>query len=203
MEEDLKGFYPITLTPQERKSYNEPLIKVIIELLKARNQQKLNNPIEYNKLLNQVIRQYIIPFDHWLLSVNAHKLWRSITKSRIEKYTYRQMVVCNKVNKKKVKIFKGALKKGEEITIEKGKNIPFNNLFTAEHMITITDIIDTLEKSSSNEVEKILDGMYICRVTKEEDRHIPHKIHRGLDINKILQNEYAKISIVNLKNIKL
>lgn len=191
----------LTIPPiANRNVLNAPLIDIIVSALKGM-QLEGNDMIAYRYLLNQAIREYIIPDDNWHLSVAAKELWDSITSDCIKKYNYKQIIECNRANQSPAKKYKGNSSKGSKIKIHKNDKIPFNQLFTAEHMTPVADVIDVLEKLlpsqiTPSNVQNILDQIHICRVTKYEDKQIYPKYGRGLNINNILKNAYKNIPMI-------
>ena len=181
-----------------RDELNAPLIIIIINALKGVKLQ-MNNLIPYDYLLNQAIRQYIIPDENWHLSEAAKELWDSITSEDIRKYNYKQPITCNLANQTPAKKFVGNNSTGSEIKIKKGDIIPLNKLFSAEHMTPVADIIKELKALNDitpENVKAILDKIHICSVTKEEDRTIKPKYGRGIDIETLKRDTYKNIPLV-------
>lgn len=181
-----------------RRVLNGPLIDIIMSALKG-IQLDRDNIILYRYLLNQAIRQYIIPEENWHLSKAAKELWDSITSEDIRKYNYKQPITCDRADQTPVKKFAGNNSIGSDIKIEKGDIIPFNKLFSAEHMTPVADIIKelkALDDITPENVKAILDKIHICRVTKEEDRKINPKYGRDIDIEKIKNDAYKNIPLV-------
>lgn len=182
-----------------RKALNAPLIEIIINALQGERLPN-NTMIPYNYLLNQAIRQYIIPDKNWHLSIKAKDLWDSITSKRqIEEYHYQQLIECDYANQTPAKIYVGANTKGSYIKIKRGEMIPFNKLFTAEHMTPVADIkkeLEALTNITPVDVEAVLDRIHICRVTKEEDKSIQPKWGRGTNYGNILSTAYKDIPLV-------
>ena len=192
-----KGFLPIPPIAN-RDELNAPLIIIIINALKGVKLQ-MNNLIPYDYLLNQAIRQYIIPEENWHLSKAAKELWDSITSEDIRKYNYKQPITCDRAEQTPAKKFVGNNTTGSDIKIKKGDRIPFNKLFSAEHMTPVSDIIKELKALNDitpENVKAILDKSHICRVTKEEDRNIKPKYVRGIDIESIKNDAYKNIPLV-------
>lgn len=192
-----KGFLPIPPIAN-RDELNAPLIIIIINALKGVNLQ-MNNLIPYDYLLNQAIRQYIIPEENWHLSKAAKELWDSITSEDIREYNYKQPITCDRAEQTPTKKFVGNNSTGSDIKIKKGDIIPFNKLFSAEHMTPVADIIKelkALDDITPENVKAILDKIHICRVTKEEDKNIKPKYGRGTDIEKIKRNAYKDIPLI-------
>ena len=181
-----------------RKSLNAPLIEIIINALQG---EKLpnNTMIPYNYLLNQAIRQYIIPDENWHLSEKAKALWNSITSKDIREYNYQQPIECDCANHTRAMRYIGANLKGSKIKIKRGDIIPFNKLFTAEHMTPVADIkkeLEVLTPITPATVEAVLDKIHICRITKEEDKSIQPKWGRGTNLSSILSTAYKDIPLV-------
>ena len=159
----------------------------------------MNNLIPYDYLLNQAIRQYIIPEENWHLSKAAKELWDSITSEDIREYNYKQPITCDRAEQTPAKKFVGNNSTGSEKKKKKGDIIPFNKLFSAEHMTPVSDIIKELKALNDitpENVKAILDKIHICRVTKEEDRNIKPKYGRGIDIESIKNDAYKNIPLV-------
>jgi hypothetical protein len=185
----------ITPPVVNRNTWNNPLIDIIETALKG---IRLNceNMIAYRYLLNQSIRQYIIPDDNWHLSQAAESLWNSITSHNIREYNYRQQIICNRANHTTAKKYQGNSSQGATIKIGKNDSIPFNQLFTAEHMTPVADVIKALEElnnPSRQDIQDVLDQIHICRVTKEEDKQIQPKYGRGMNLHDILSRSYKDI----------
>lgn len=192
-----KGFLPVPPIAN-RDELNAPLIIIIINALKGVKLQ-MNNLIPYDYLLNQAIRQYIIPEENWHLSKAAKELWDSITSGDIRKYNYKQPITCDRAEQTPAKKFVGNNSTGSDIKIKKGDIIPFNKLFSAEHMTPVADIIKklkALDDITPENVKAILDKIHICRVTKEEDKNIKPKYGRDIDIESIKRNAYKDTPLV-------
>ena len=191
-----KGF--LLIPPiANRDALNAPLIDIIVNALKGKK-LGIDNMIAYNYILNQAIRGYIIPNDNWHLSETAKELWESITSDDIRKYNYNQPITCDRANQTPAIIYVGNSSKGSDVKIKKGDKIPFNKLFSAEHMTPVADIIKELEKLEDitpENVKAILDKIHICRVTKTEDRNIKPKYGREIDIEDIKKNAYKNIPL--------
>lgn len=186
----------LTVPPvANRDTLNTPLIDIIMSALKGM-QFGCESMIAYRYLLNQSIRQYIIPDENWHLSKAAESLWNSITSCNIRKYNYRQPINCDLANQTPAKKYQGNSSQGSPTKISKNDLIPFNQLFTAEHMTPVADVIKELEKlnnPSYDDIQNILNQIHICRVTKEEDKQIQPKFGRGLNIDDILAQSYKNI----------
>ena len=182
---------------RERIKINNYLIKLIIIAI---NGLKANgtNPANYEYLLNQIIREYIIPDNHWWISEAADKLWHSITNKNISQYRYRQKILCDKADGTQcVKKYTG---NGNSFTTELVQNNSrhvFNSIFIAEHVIRVDEIIKQLVEISPLDCKTtraILDKMHICRMLKEEERKLPEG-DRGLNFDDIVKTTYYDVNI--------
>jgi hypothetical protein len=87
-----------------------------------------------------------------------------------------------------------------------GDSFIFRDVFHVEHIIPISMIIDRLveldEKDELNDetINETLNLIYVCRITKQEDRSIKEKCNRSLVVNDVIENVYLPAGIiVNLK----
>lgn len=206
MTKNQTTFYPVNMPEEERVRRNKPLVDIILTLLKAKAVFQ-NNPIQYGYLLNQAVRQYIIPQDHWHISEAAKKVWDSITDDDIQKFTFQQQININK--------FDDTMEIGESIIIEEGKKMPFNKIFISEHITPVSDVIKVLEHRQDSLtpelVAELLDKMHIARILQSENKEIEKRSGRWTDFSDIpdykqIVDQYyhpAKIHIVELKNTEI
>lgn len=180
MTKNQTAFYPVEMPREERVRRNKPLVEIIIALLDAKREFQ-NNPIQFGYLLNQAVRQYIIPQDHWHISEAAKKVWDSITDDDIRKFTFQQQIDINKLD--------DTMEIGESIIIEEGKKTPFNKIFISEHITPVSDVIKVLENHQSplcpDDVMKILDKMHIARILQSENKEIEKRNNRWTDFSDI------------------
>ena len=180
MEKEQATFYPVDMPDEERVQRNKHLIDVIIKLLEAQKEFG-NNPIEYNKLLNLAVREYILPEDHWHISESAIKMWDLITKDDIRKFTYQQRININKLE--------GSIEVGESIIIEGESKVPFNKIFISEHITPVSDVIKVLENQpfplTPEKVAEILDKMHIARILQSENEKIQKRNNRWTDFSDV------------------
>ena len=121
-------------------------------------------------LLNQTIRQYQISKSHYFISEKAFDLWNKISTDDIFKYTYRDKVVKNTEDEVSIDKYKGSEKKPfkESLSIKKGDSFIYNDVFTDEHIVTVSNIIDELLNLPTYDyvsITKILDKIYICKIS--------------------------------------
>ena len=107
-------------------------------------------------LLNQVIRQYNVPQNHYYYSEKARELFNGHLKVKNNELKtfkdcyYREQLIC--ISTVEGRLYKGAANtpynKAEEgkFLIKKDREFPFKDAFHLEHIIPITKIIEKLEK---------------------------------------------------------
>lgn len=180
------------------------VIEIIIELIKGAKNKDNRIDVDYSGrnyrlnnsryLLNQVIRQYSLPWSHYYFSKAAIELWPKITTEKWLKTFYTAKVRCDIGTPIEITKYKGHSNTGEKHVIEpKGDWFHYREVFHDEHMITVKDIIGellSLQDLNIENVANVLDKMYVCRMTKEEDRRITLESHRGLDLNKVINEIY-------------
>ena len=153
-------------------------------------------------LLNQVLRQYTINPDHYLISKQAKNLWNQIGDGRdISNFYYQEKVICRNDNVS-VEKFKGASNKGDFALLEKGKNFTYKDVFHNDHIIPLKMIIDKLNELKRDKklnyytLKKVLDNIYICRITKREDRDLKNKTKRHFNIHECYERIYKPKGII-------
>ena len=158
-----------------------------------------------NYLLNQILRQYYIDDNHILVSKKAQELWDKIAvESDIKRFSYRNTFAAKiDIN---LYMYFGAKKEGVLTQKNKGQKVVWNNIFHDEHTIPINIIIKelcALETLSYENVSKVLDKIYICKMLKEEDRNINQKCERSSNIVDVVEKIYnPNIEICDWENIK-
>ena len=189
------------------------IFDIIINLLiGVKNQDKLVEETESGEvltvtqckyLLNQTIRQYQIPKDHYFVSEAALELWRKIRKDSIFNYTYRDNVVKTIDEPVWIDKFNGSRKEPyQSLYLNRGESFTFNDVFTDEHIVTVSDIIKELKALPSYdyaEIKRVLDKIYICKVLKEEDHNIKNKHTRPTDHQLVINTDYYDAGIKVLK----
>ena len=150
-------------------------------------------------LLNQTIRQYQIPKDHYFVSERALALWKKIRTDSIFDYTYRDRIIKNTDGIVTIDKYRGSEKRPHESTsICCGDAFIYNDVFTDEHIVTVSNIIEELQSLSVydySSVKKILDKIYICKMLKEEDRIIENKRNRSTDYREVVAEDYYNAGI--------
>ena len=163
-----------------------------------------------NYLLNQILRQYYIDDNHILVSKKAQELWDKIAvETDIKRFNYRK-TFTSKANTK-IKMYFGAKKDGILTPIKEKEKVVWNNIFHDEHTVPINVIIKelcALEILNYENVSKVLNKIYICKMLKEEDRKIEQKSNRSSNIIYVIENDYKNkddgesIQIHNWEEIK-
>ena len=150
-------------------------------------------------LLNQTIRQYQFPESHYFVSEKAQELWNKISSDDIFNYVYRDTVTKDIEGVVVVDKFRG----GEgapyaKESIVKGDKFIYKDVFSDEHIVTVSDVIKELLDLSNfdyESVEKILNKIYICKMLKSEDRSIKNKKSRSTDYKEVILNDYYDVDI--------
>lgn len=153
-------------------------------------------------LLNQVIRQYSQPDDHYFISKDAKELWNKITSDDIMTKFYRDKLTLDKVDGSIVlKCFKGNSNSYTNWTPNKGDKLTYRDVFHDEHIVPVKMIINELIKLKEinySSVEEVLGKIYICRMLKEEDKKILNKSNRPLDYRQAKKENYGDIVCENV-----
>lgn len=155
-------------------------------------------------LLNQTIRQYQIAKSHYFISERAFELWNRISTDDILKYTYRDKVVKNTEYEVAIDKYKGSEKTpfAKSLSIKKGDCFIYNDVFTDEHIVTVSNIIDELLDLPTYDylsIIKILDKIYICKMLKCEDHIIRNRSNRSTDYREVIVHDYSDVGI-KIKN---
>ena len=141
-------------------------------------------------LLGQVLRQYRINDDHIFISVAADKLWKEITAKEIKDYHYTMQVPVSR--KCTLALYKGAAKNpSEEVSLTPNDTFQYRQVFHDEHVIPIADIIEhliNLDELNHDNVQTILNNIYMCRILKKENAGLTHK--RPFSVVKAIEEVY-------------
>lgn len=189
-----------------------------------------------NYLQNQVLRRYYQGEDKVLISKKAKEMWLNLfdenkTENRkgenvfknIKNFTYNDKITLDKDYQGRIDKYSGSKKEPVgEYKFDRGKDgkkrIQYNDVFHDEHIIPIKMIIEELKKINNpefndktyNEVEKILDKIYICKMLKSEDRSLlDARKRKSTDVIEVIEENYWKrtnnktrIEIDDWENIK-
>lgn len=200
------------------------ILDIIIEFVKAiKNTPKTNKDEAYfymndgknilwnaKYLLGQVLRQYAIKPNHKFISVRASKLWKEITDEEIDNYYYTKGVPVQRETI--LNLYKGAEKEPsqKDIVFEVGQKFAYRQVFHDEHVIPIDTIINKLcelENANYENVQKVLDNIYMCRMLKSENIKLNNgnKRKRKENVIDTIEDIYIKkndIQIVDWETIK-
>lgn len=160
----------------------------------------LHNAFKY--LINQTIRLYILPDEHKYVSLKAKEQWEKVTSADMSDYGYRCQVNADRLKDVMfVHKYKGSNKNAEKesVSIYPYKSFVFNDIFHEDHIIPVCYFVDKLLNLTESElceerVEAILDGMYIAKILKEEDRSLP-RTKRPLTFEEVLATTYKSIEL--------
>lgn len=158
----------------------------------------------FKYLINQTVRLYIIPPQHMYVSEKAKALWGELTSDNIRLAGHRRQIICDKLTTQKiVKTYMGARKINRELPLQKGDKFVFNDIFQEDHIIPVDYFVDELiqlglEELTEENVEGILDGMYIAKILKEEDRRLP-RTKRPHSFDKVVTDTYKGIFILPIE----
>lgn len=185
---------------------NEAIIKSIIVLLKAYRPSPGQINIDkaalksLRYLLGQSIRQYDIPIGNYHISQAALERWEQLSKDKIEKYHYRDMVKCDNLTKLyRFKQFKGASKSGNPRKLHPNGSFVFRNMFHEDHVIPVSMILNELNQIKTvdeNSVKEQLNKMHICIILKEKDRKLGRTINRTANFLDTINNVYKSKGIL-------
>ena len=184
------------------------IFDIIINLLEGIKSQ--NRLIVHNKdkemvlngcayLLNQTIRQYQVPQSHYFVSKKAQELWNQISTDSIFNYTYQNKVTKNIDGTVIIEKFRGGERNPYATTsISRRDKFTYKDVFTDEHIVTVSNIIDellALPVYDYTSIEKILNKIYICKMLKHEDRSIANKKDRSTDYREVIIFDYRNADI--------
>lgn len=148
-----------------------------------------------NYLLGQVIRQIRIPLDHWFVSDGAKTLWEKLTSKNIMEFWYTMHVPCDRANGIEVGLYRGSEKYPHtKPTLNKGDTIIYREVFHDEHIVPVVVIVNelcALKEPTRENVKRILDKIYMCKLLKEEDRRILHRSNRPSDYRAAIVDSYT------------
>lgn len=196
-------------TDTQRRQINKPLVKIIEYALTNLHLQrgKHSYGVSYRYLLNQSIRQYLVPSSNIHISRDAAQVWQAMgfMLNDIHNYTYQDTIipkntvqVCTCVGTTKTKVTK---------SIVAGQKIAYNSVFIDEHTTPVKDITEALKQAYSvnpcaSTIIDILDKMHITKMLKYENANIKKTTNR-ICPSYVINNASSQIlnSIINDPNI--
>lgn len=161
-------------------------------------------------LLGQTVRNLWNREGHKLISKKAQELWNSLEVGEpIFDYWYQKRVYYKNVTPVPVKGYIGANGKPAWETElkfnQKGDSFPFRQVFHIEHIVPVSVIIEQLMSLDLTEdktiiykkMDSILNKIYVCYITKEEDRALNRisKSKRSDNYLEVISNEYRAAGI--------
>lgn len=196
---------------------------ILISLIKAcqedANKPHVNGPNDYEGamggsyyILGQSVRQLWNRKGHRCVSKEASELWDKLkVGDSIFKYSYQKPIYYKNEEPVHVKGYVGARSTPdweEDIKFSKeGDRFRFRSVFHIEHIVPIGIILKELlsiDLSKSKEevyakLDEILDKIYVCYMTKEEDRNLNKvaKTNRSDNYLEVINTVYktARIEI--------
>lgn len=184
-----------TPTEGERIKVNTPLVEIIRNALygkKVYPKPKDTYSPSYEYLLNQSLRQYIVPVDNIHVTAATNDLWYRMFATPnsyvpdIRVYAYQDTVVAQS-DVSDIETYKGNSKRPIVENISKGEKVKFNSIFIQEHTTPVADMIVALELLQyrenkqlldAQEIILVLDKMHITQMLKSEDKGIRNARHR-------------------------
>lgn len=206
-------------TDNQRRDINEAVVEIIRYALYGK--KKYPEPKDtyspgFNYLLNQSIRQYIIPEQNIHVTKAANNLWNQLfTDSNgnvpdIRVYAYQDTNIAQS-DMANLAMYSGRNNQSTNTNVVIGQKVKFNSFFIQEHTTPVADMIAALEELQarkgelllgSEDVVKVLDKMHITQMLKSEDKAIKNAKHR-ISADNILAKKTEDIfdDIINDKNI--
>ncbi|MBO5852009.1 MAG: hypothetical protein J6R29_06735 [Clostridia bacterium] len=159
-------------------------------------------------LLGQILRLYEIKdCTNKFISVEAKSLWNKLTDEDIKNYHNSKIVHVKKDVCLTLGTYKGASTKPTEKEFVKGSTFKYREIFHDEHVIPIGNIIDKLTGLKEDEltyenVQKILDNIYVCRILKSENAELNKvaKTKRPWEVIETIEEIYIKGAKIEIDN---
>lgn len=206
-------------TDDKRRDINEAVVEIIRYALYGK--KKYPKPKDtyspgFNYLLNQSIRQYIIPEQNIHVTKAANELWNklftdsngNVPDIRVYAYQDTNIAQSDMVN---LAMYSGRNNQSTNTNVIIGQKVKFNSYFIQEHTTPVADMIAALEALQtqkgkllldSEDVVVVLDKMHITQMLKREDKDIKNAKHR-ISADNILAKKSEEIfdDIINNENI--
>ncbi len=141
-------------------------------------------------------------------------MWSEITNDEVMIKDYHYTNPVEVKNEITLNVYKGASNTPESIKYSNGGKVQYRQVFHDEHVIPIAVIIDRLVKLDNESaltpqnVRSVLDGIYICRMLKDENVKLGskgYKTKRRETLKETIEEIYIKecgIEIVDWDKIK-
>lgn len=206
-------------TDNQRRDINEAVVEIIrYALYGKKNYPKPKDTYSpgFNYLLNQSIRQYIIPEQNIHVTKKANELWNKLfTDSNgnvpdIRVYAYQDTNIAQS-DMANLEMYSGRNNQPTKTNVVIGQKVKFNSFFIQEHTTPVADMIAALEELQvkndelllcSKDVVAVLDKMHITQMLKSEDKDIKNAKHR-ISADNILTKKSEDIfdDIINDEHI--
>lgn len=170
-----------------RHNMNAPLVQMIKYALTGVDmdceRKRGRDGVGYGYLLNQSVRQYIIPKSNIHVTKKAAQLWLQLGMSMDEMdeeyilyHEYRDVFEPKK-SLSAVDTYKGAKKEKVAVSVEAGVCRPFNTLFIDEHTTPVSDVIKALKSKCGNnpceeDIIEVLDKIHITKMLRMENHSL-------------------------------
>lgn len=149
-------------------------------------------------LLNQALRLYALPDSHFLVSVKAKELWSKITSEPINHYGYQSPVIYEGSTPITLDLYRGNENTFTSKTFSHGDSFAYRAVFHDDHIVPLKIIIEqllALNEITYESVENVLNGIYICRMLKSEDRSLNNKSSRPGNYLEVIHGLYKEHGI--------
>ena len=206
-------------TDNQRRDINEAVVEIIKYALYGK--KKYPKPKDtyspsFNYLLNQSIRQYIIPEKNIHVTKAANDFWNKLFADSngnvpdIRVYAYQDTNIAQS-DVANEGMYSGRNNQPTNTNVVIGQKVKFNSFFIQEHTTPVADMIAALEALQaqkgelllgSEDVVKVLDKMHITQMLKKEDKGIKNAKHR-INVPDVLTKNAKEIfdDIINDENI--
>ena len=173
-------------TDAQRENINAPLVKMIeaaLGYIVKLKKGEYSYRVGYKYLLNQCIRQYLLPQSNIHVSKGAEQVWQKmgLIPNDIYNYTYQDAIVPQ--NAIHVDTCVGTKKSVITKNIIAGQPIAYNTVFIDEHTTPVKDVTEALKQAyisnpCTSTIIGILDKMHITKMLKCENVDIKKNINR-------------------------
>lgn len=196
-------------------------LDILISLIKACqddfNNPRVDGPSDYevilgsaDYILGQIVRNLYNRTGHRCVSKQALKIWNKLkVGDSIFNYWNQKKVYYKNDEPIHLKYYKGAKsvpELEENVKFNKeGDSFKFRDVFHIEHIVPIKVIVKQLlavdlikdKKEVYHDINCILDKIYVCYITKEEDRKLNKiaKMNRSDNYLNVINTIYKKAGI--------
>ena len=149
-------------------------------------------------LLNQTLRNYWIPKEHFLISEAANNLWKTIQSKDMWNVFYKECVTVESEEPVYLDIYKGASNQFIRRPFSNGEKFCYKDVFHDDHIVPIDQIIDelvALETVDDESVKRIIAKIYVCKMLKKEDRELHNKTKRPSNVSDVINGIYSNNGI--------